>query len=123
MSLQLHYSTAFKTSTHENKIDMQTITVASKANGGLVLPALLAATYFSQCSPDDAISVECKDVETHGHENAKTILLRTNDGKFIADGFVIKHLVDHIQLPWGVRKSDVCLANLPSCFLTLLILS
>ncbi|GES57092.1 glutamyl-tRNA synthetase [Aspergillus terreus] len=80
---------------------MQTLTVASKANGGLVLPALLAATYFSQCSPDDAISVECKDVETHGHENAKAIL-RTNDGKSIADGSVIKHLVDYIQLPRGV---------------------
>lgn len=97
---------------------MPTLTVASKANGGLVLPALLAATYLSQCRSDDAISIECKDVESHGHENAK-VILRTNGGKSIIDGAVIKHLVDQIQLPRGVKKSEVCLANLPELSLNI----
>lgn len=94
---------------------MQTLTVASKANGGLVLPALLAATYLSRCRPDDAISIEYKDVESYRNENAKAILT-TNDGKSIVDGSVIMHVVDEIRLPRGVRKNEVCLADLPKLF-------
>lgn len=105
-------------SKHQNKRElrrqyqMASITVASKANGGVVLPALLAATYFSQCRPDSAISIEYIDAESHGRENAKAVLT-TDDGKSLVDESVIKHLLEKIQLPRGMWKSGVCLAHLP----------
>lgn len=101
---------------------MPILTVASEANDALVLPAMLAATYLTQCKPDDAFSIRCTDVESQGLEKANVILV-ADDEKPIVDGSVAKHLLDQVQLPRGVQKNEVCFSTLSPAFSATLITS
>jgi hypothetical protein len=83
---------------------MAVLTVASRANGALILPAMLAAAHVTQSNPHDGIVIDCKDVESLGKGNEK-VMLTTNDGDVIVDGSVIPYLLDQSVLPRGAKKS------------------
>lgn len=53
---------------------MAVLTVASNANGALILPATLAAAHVTQSNPHDGIVIEYKDVVSLGKGNEKVIL-------------------------------------------------
>lgn len=86
---------------------MAVLTVASKANDALILPAMLAAAHVTQSNPHDGIVIEYKDLVSLGKGKEKMILTM-NNGDVIVDGSVMPYLVDQNVLPRGVKKSEVC---------------
>lgn len=86
---------------------MAVLTIASRANGALVLPAMLAASHIKQSNPHDGFVLECKDVESPGKGNEK-VILTTNNGDAIVNGSVLLYLLDKSVLPRGVNRNEVC---------------
>lgn len=82
---------------------MALLTVAFKADGVLILPAMLAAAHVSQSNPHHGIVIEYKDVVSLGKGNEK-VILTTDNGHVIVDGFVMPYLVGRK----GTEKGDVC---------------
>ncbi|PLB45689.1 glutamyl-tRNA synthetase [Aspergillus steynii IBT 23096] len=76
---------------------MAALTVASKADGGLVLPTILATTYIAQGSPQNTVHIEYKEVDSLGKKNEK-VILTTSNGDSIVDGSVVPYLMDQIEL-------------------------
>ncbi|KAJ9191282.1 hypothetical protein DTO164E3_8909 [Paecilomyces variotii] len=85
---------------------MAVLTIASRANGALVLPAMLAASHIKQSNPHDGFVLECKDVESLGKGNEK-VILTTNNGDAIVNGSVLLYLLDKSVLPRGVNRNEV----------------
>lgn len=94
---------------------MAALTVASKADSGLVLPTILATTYIAQESPQKTINIEYKEVDSLGKKNEK-VILTTSSGDSIVDGSVIPYLMDQIQLLKKSGQREVCWPLSPSGF-------
>lgn len=86
---------------------MAVLTVASKANGALILPAMLAAAHVTQSNPHDGIVIEYIDVVSLGKGNEK-VILTTNNGDVIVDGSVMSYLAKQSVLPRRAKESEVC---------------
>ena len=86
---------------------MAVLTVASKANDALILPAMLAAAYVTQNNHQDGMVIESKDVVSLGEENEK-MMLSLNNGEILVDGSVMPYLLGRSVLPRGAKKSEVC---------------
>jgi hypothetical protein len=83
---------------------MTTLTVASKANAALILPAILAGAYAVH--DGSQLDVCYEDVESLASSNNYVELI-TGDGDHIADDAVIHYFKDNIALRGRVKKSDV----------------
>lgn len=84
---------------------MAVLTVASRANDALILPAMLAAAHVMQNSPHDGIVIEYKDLVSLGKGDEKVILTMDN-GEVLVDGSVMPYLLDRSVLPRGAKKSE-----------------
>lgn len=95
-----------------NTNKMGVLAVASKANDGLILPAMLAAAYVTQNNPHAGIEVEYKELVSLGKGDEKVILAMDN-GDVVVDGSVMPYFVNQK----GTKKDEVCspflLSHLP----------
>lgn len=85
---------------------MVLLTVAAKANGALVLPALLAVAYVKQTLPGIDITVAYEDVESVGSQGAK-LELKTDDGKLIHDDDILPYLENTYEALQNGSKEQV----------------
>ncbi|PLN80554.1 glutamyl-tRNA synthetase [Aspergillus taichungensis] len=83
---------------------MATLTVATKANGALVLPAVLAATYLSM-NCDYKVTIEYKDVRTL--ERGEILNLATDVGDTAVDGSVVYFLVNRTGFTHGPQQTQI----------------
>lgn len=82
---------------------MAILTIASKTDDTLILPAMLAAAYTTQNNAHGGINIEYKDVVSLGEKNEK-VLLTMDNGDVVVDGSVLPYLVDQR----GADKNEVC---------------
>ena len=85
---------------------MAVLTVASRANGAIIFPAMLAASYATLTNLHEDIVVECKDMASLGKEDQKMVLTMKN-GDVLVDRSVIQFLVDQTVLPTGTKRNQV----------------
>lgn len=83
---------------------MATLSVATKANGVFVLPAVLAAAYLSMAS-DYKVTIEYEDVETL--ERGEILKLTTDGGDSATGGSVVPFLVNRTGFTHGPQQTQV----------------
>lgn len=70
---------------------MELLTVATKANWALLLPALLTVTYLNEKDADTEITIQFQDVESLGSEKGR-ISFQAEDSIIIYDDAIIPYL-------------------------------
>ncbi|KAK2781183.1 hypothetical protein FQN52_001764 [Onygenales sp. PD_12] len=85
---------------------MVVLTVAAKANGAILLPALLAVTFVKQSFPGVGITIVYEDVESVGPQGAK-LELKADDGKVVHDDDVLRYLENTYEALQNGDKEQV----------------
>jgi hypothetical protein len=89
---------------------MAVLTVASKANAALILPAILAAAYTVHADPGLEVTVNYRDVESLGTQN-EWLELATEDGGIVVDDAVLLYFYHNIEIPSHENIGEVGLLS------------